>query len=617
MGEQKINVNASLEERVAFSRDLLTDLESLEYMVQNDMIEKGAIRIGAEQEFCLVNEHWRPASNALEILKDINDEHFTSELAIYNLEINLDPVLLEGKAFSEVESQLSNLLAKAKTHTENKGSRIVLTGILPSLSKHEVNLDFITPMPRYFALNETMCAQRGTEFKMNFAGVDELSLSHNSVMFEACNTSFQLHLQIEPEDFTSSYNWAQAISGPVLGISANSPLLFGKELWSETRIALFQQSIDTRSFSSSVKNKNARVSFGEDWLRGNILEYYRGEVSKFPNLITKDIEVNSMDELKAGKIPKLKALNLFNGTVYRWNRPCYGVGGGKPHIRIENRYIPSGPTVADEMANFAFWVGLMKGRPAEFDAVHEIMDFEDAKSNFVHAARNGSETVMNWMGKPIPLPELIKTVLMPIAWKGLEKMNIDSADIDRYFNIILARLDTHTGAQWSIHNYRKLKRKYKADDASLILTKAMYNNQQVSNSVDQWSNDLDDDSFNSKASKVGHIMSTSLVTGDHRDSALLTVQLMKWNNIHHLPIVDNNEVLLGIITWSHIDQFWDDLHEENNNFSAADIMVKKVISVSTRTSIEEAKIIMNEHQIGCLPVIDDNQLVGIITLKDL
>jgi CBS domain-containing protein len=617
MGEQNINVNATLEERVAFSRDLLNDLESLEYMVRNDMIEKGPIRIGAEQEFCLVNEHWRPASNAVKILEAIDDEHFTSELAIYNLEINLDPVVLEGKAFQEVENQLSSLLAKAKVHAEANGSKIVLAGILPSLSMHEVNMDFITPMPRYFALNETMRKQRGTDFQMNFAGVDELSLSHNSVMFEACNTSFQLHLQIAPDDFTASYNWSQAISGPVLGVCANSPLLFGKELWSETRIALFQQSIDTRSFSSSLKNKNARVSFGEDWLRGGILEYYRGEVSKFPNLITKDIETKSMDELKAGRIPKLRALNLFNGTVYRWNRPCYGVGGGKPHIRIENRYIPSGPTIVDEMANFAFWVGLMKGRPAEFDAIHELMEFEEAKSNFIHAARNGSETIMNWMGKRIPLPELIKDVMLPIARKGLEKMNVDSAEIDRYFNIILGRLETHTGAQWGVENYRKLKRKYQADDASLVLTKAMYTHQQTGKAISEWSTNADHEIFNSKASKVGHIMSTSLVTGDHRDSALLTVQLMKWNNIHHLPIVDNNERLLGIITWSHIDQFWDDLHQEDNHFSASDIMIQEVISVTTRTPIEEAKSLMRDHKIGCLPVLEDDQVVGIITLNDV
>lgn len=310
---------------------------------------------------------------------------------------------------------------------------------------------------------------------MRFSGVDELSIMHNSVMYEACNTSFQMHLQISPKDFTDSYNWAQAIAGPVLGACVNAPLLFGKELWNETQIALFQQSIDTRTVSSAQTNQEARVTFGNGWGDGSIVDFYKNEISHFNTIVTKKIEKSSFDKLKDGEIPKLQALGLQNGTIYRWNRPCYGVGNGKPHIRIENRYIPAGPTVVDEMANFAFWVGLMKGRPTEFDHLPGKFDFEDAKCNFIRAARSGSESVMNWMGKTITLERLILDELIPMARDGLKLMKID---IDKYLDIIKNRMLKFTGSQWRVKNYRDLKKELKQDEACIALTAARHKNQQ-------------------------------------------------------------------------------------------------------------------------------------------
>ena len=196
----------------------------------------------------------------------------------------------------------------------------------------------MTQSPRYWAMNEVIKKARGSDITLKIRGVDELLVTHDSVLFEACNTSFQLHLQIDPKDFTSSYNWAQAITGPVLSISANSPLLLGRELWSETRIALFQQSIDTRNASYALKNQEARVSFGNQWSKGSAADIFKNDLANHKILLAREIEQNALDELDQGTIPKLDALCLNNGTLYRWNRPCYGVGGGKPHLRIENRY---------------------------------------------------------------------------------------------------------------------------------------------------------------------------------------------------------------------------------------------------------------------------------------
>ncbi len=617
MGDHKINAKSNDQARMNFLAHLIDDLKSLEYMSEKGMIEDDIVRIGAEQEFCLVNDHWRPDINALDVLKEIDDPHFTTELARYNLEINLDPQELCGDAFARMENQIRALLEKADAVVKRKKSKIVLTGILPSISQHEVKLDFMTPDKRYYALNDMLKEARGSDFRLNLLGVDELSIKHNSVMFEACNTSFQMHLQIDPNDFTSSYNWAQAIAGPVLGISVNAPLLLGKELWSETRIALFQQSIDTRSVSMAQTEQEARVSFGNNWMDGHVVDYYKNEISRFKILLTKEIEQSSMEELNEGKIPKLSALNLLNGSIYRWNRPCYGVGNGKPHIRIENRYIPSGPTVADEMANFAFWVGLMTGRPAEFDDMPKVMDFKDARSNFIRAARTGSESIMNWMGKSVPLEQLVLDELLPIARNGLEKMDVDKADIDKYLDVIKRRVSTQTGSQWIVKNFRQLKKELKLDDALLALTEAIHTNQQSEKPVGEWPSLHDFSSFDSKAGKVGHLMTSNLVTASASDLGLLTLQYMKWNSIHHLPVVDNKESLVGLITWRHLAQYWDQVHDPVKLLSARDIMVQNVITVETSTPIHEAIAIMKKHVIGCLPVLQGAHLVGIITIKDL
>lgn len=335
MGEQKVNIQESDEKKTEFIRHLLDDVKALEYMLEHQLFEKGITRIGAEQEFCLVTEDWRPAKNSIGILEDINDPHFTTELACFNLEINLDPVELKDNCLSKIQQQLQELLKKASIAAEKNDSKIVLAGILPTISKAHLNFDYITPMPRYYALNQKLMALRMNHFHLYLLGVDELNISHDSILFEACNTSFQLHLQIEPNDFISSFNWAQAISGPVLGICANSPLLLGRELWNESRIALFRQSVDTRNISSALKDEAPRVAFGSDWATGSPASIYKDDISQHKVILSRDLTQNSLEMVQQGKIPKLEALTLHSGTIYPWNRACYGVGNGKPHLRIE------------------------------------------------------------------------------------------------------------------------------------------------------------------------------------------------------------------------------------------------------------------------------------------
>jgi hypothetical protein len=464
MGEKKVKKITDKKARANFIRHLLLDVDALEMMLEKNLIESDITRIGSEQEFCLVEPNWRPSQKSGEILDEIDDEHFTTEIAVFNLEINLDPVELKGNAFSKIEAQLTSLLEKAKAKANDHNNKVVLTGILPTISKKELEFQYMTPKHRYWLLNDMFKELRGSNFRLHLRGVDELFIKHDSVMFEGCNTSFQLHLQIAPDDFISSYNWAQAISGPILGVCSNSPILLGRELWSETRIGLFQQSIDTRISSFALENRQSRVSFSKDWARGSVTELFKNDISKHKVIISCDIEKNSIEEIEMGNIPKLEALCLFNGTIYRWNRPCFGMCDGSPHLRIENRYIPSGPSILDEIANFAFWVGLMKGRPEKFDDMPSVMHFKDAKSNFVKAARNGKESVMEWMGKKMSVRDLVINELLPIAREGLNKVNINKKDINRLLGVIENRAKSHTGSQWKVNLIQDLSGKLKATE---------------------------------------------------------------------------------------------------------------------------------------------------------
>ena len=473
----------------------------------------------------------------------------------------------------------------------------------------------MTPIPRYHKLNDVLTQCRGDHFALKIRGVDELTLRHDSVLFEACNTSFQLHLQIPQEDFIKSYNWAQAIAGPALGVCSNSPLLMGRELWKETRIALFQQSLDTRKWSYALKEQVARVGFGNQWQSNSVAEIFKEDISTHRIILTKPIDNNSLELLENGAIPKLEALNLYNGTVYRWNRPCYGVGNGKPHLRIENRYIPSGPSVLDEMANFAFWVGLMVGRPQKFDDMSSVMDFKEAKHNFIKSAITGRQTVLSWLGKTVTLKKLILKELLPIARKGLMDYGVDVKDIERLLGVIEERVKKGTGAEWQVYNFRRLRKDNKMDAVLVKLTEAIYTNQQKQLPVHDWPTIQEDSKVEESYRRVGQIMSTMLIKLYENDYADLAVSIMQWNNIHHIPVENDKGELAGLLTWSHIAAL--EKSNVDNNSKVSDIMIKKVVTVQPKTKIETAKQLMKEYQIGCLPVCVGSHLVGIISKVDL
>lgn len=615
MGELKVTKLSNREDKANYIFHLLKDIEALDIMIKNNMIEKTPIRIGAEQEFCLTNEEFLPSNKAVEILEDINDDHFTTEIGNYNLEINLDPIKLTGDCFSQLSSQLSDLLSKANESAKKKDARVLLTGILPTITLNHIGIENMTPVQRYFVLNEAVKESRKQDFNIHIKGVDEVNLLHDSVMLEGCNTSFQMHLQIDPDDFIDSYNWAQAISGPILSICTNSPLLFGKELWSETRIALFTQSVDTRANSFLLNEKQSRVSFGSEWATGTVADIFRDNVSRFRSLVTTEFSKDSVTMVNNGEIPKLKALNLHNGTVYRWNRPCYGVGNGKPHLRIENRYIPSGPTKTDEVANMVFWVGVMMGKPKKYENIHLKMDFKDVKNNFFNAARYGMNTQFYWNNTLIPSHKLILEELLPMAYKGLYKMGVAPKDVEYYLKIIENRVNTNSGSQWITKSYRNLLKPKKRFEAIQIVTSKIYEKQQKDYPVSTW-NVLRENTTSNFIKKriVKHVMSTDIFSVDESDCISLVISIMKWKEFHHMPVINAEKELVGLLSWTDIEQY---LNNSKTKKTIKNLMQENIITINQFANISEAKDLMQKHNINSLPVVRDNKLIGIVTSNDV
>lgn len=616
MGELKIDRLEGSAAKAHYIEHLLSDVKALEAMLAKGMFANDVIRIGAEQEFCLVDDNWEPSDKAMEVLKAINDDHFTTEIARYNLEVNLDPLVLADTCFSEMHAQLTTLLEKARAKADKEGLKIILTGILPTIDPRHLEIGYMAPIKRYEVLNSIICDLRGDDLYLHLKGVDELNLRHDSILLEGCNTSFQGHLQLNADDFANSYNWAQAIAGPILSVCANSPVLLGRELWQESRIALFTQSVDTRGSTYLPNEYDARVGFGKDWVQGSIVDFYRDSIVEFPSLVTMALNTDSLEELEGGRIPKLKALQLHNGTVYKWNRLCYGITDNKPHVRIENRYLPAGPTTADEIANFMFWVGLMRGRPKTYDNLPKKMNFKDVKSNFYNAARYGNAAQLYWNGTLTPCSELVLHELLPIAYRGLHAMKVSSEDVEKYLGIIEKRTQGKNGARWIVQNLRSLKEKHKTPKALRILTASMYANEQKGYTIDAWQPVRGNEYTPTEAAKTVRLfMNTKLITAGENDSAALVLKMMKWKNIHHVPIVNIKGDLTGLLTWTDVRDHSNDALRLHSR--VADIMRTELITITEDTMLADAQALMEKKEINCLPVVEGKKLRGIITTKDL
>ena len=615
------------EARRRFMRAVLADLRALEQMLEAGAFERGVVRIGAEQELFLVDRAYHPAPGALKILERIDDPHFTTELGLFNLEANADPQPLAGKGLSKMEEQLALLFDKVRRTAAELDMYAVLAGILPTIGKSDLGMHNMVPNPRYHALSRAMGEARGEAFDFSIKGIDDLAVKHDSVMVEACNASFQVHLQVpEPERFAHYYNLAQLLLAPVLAAGPNSPVLFGRRLWAETRIALFEQACDIRTPGHHLRDSIPRVSFGSGWLKGTVADIFRENVVRFRALVGTEIDEHASAAFAKGRIPELKALRLHNGTIYRWNRPCYGISeNGKPHLRVELRVLPSGPTIADEVANGAFWLGLMMELSATIDDLPARIEFDDARVNLYAAAREGLGAHFTWLdGKQMLAQQLILDHLLPLAKAGLGRAGADPEDSARYLGIVDRRVRTgRNGARWMLQSLSEMKGRGSTGAQLNALTAAMIARQATDRVVSDWERARLDESESERVGhhKVSQYMNTDIFTVRPDDPVELVADLMGWERIRHVPVEDHKGRLVGLVSYRGVLRHLSGLHKfppqpGGASSPVSDIMKRELITVTPDTPTLEAISLMRRYRIGCLPVVQDGHIVAVLTEED-
>jgi len=625
MGEQKVSILSDENSMHRFVRYLLKDIRAMEYMLDNGWFESGITRIGAEQEMCLVSSKtFKPAPVAMEALERMKKYKWVeTELARFNLETNMLPRELKGNCLSAMEKENLSNLQKIREKLGEMDTDLILTGILPTLRKFHLSMDNLTPKKRYYALMESINQQLiGNSYELRLLGIDELLVKHDSPLLEACNTSFQVHLQVSPDNFVQMYNIAQTLAGPVMAIAANSPIVFGRRLWHETRIALFQQALDTRTTHDHMRERSPRVNFGSGWLRGSILDIYREDIARFRVLISGDVEEDAIALLNKGKVPRLRALQVHNSTVYRWNRPCYGISdNGKPHLRIENRVLGAGPTVLDETANAAFWLGTMVAMGKRYKDISKHISYADIRDNFGKAARYGVDSKFTWFNdSKYSATELILKELLPMAREGLKDYKVNKRDIDRYLGVIEARAKSHmTGARWQLRAYTKLLEETTRDEALTCLTASIIKNQKTEQPVHTWKlpelSDLTD--YRPSEIKVEEFMTTDIFTVQKNDLIELAAEMMDWRGFNYAPVEDVKGRLSGLITTRILLRHFVQTNKlEDKPELVKDIMIEDPYTISPQATILEAMEFMRKHDIGSLPVVEGEELVGIITTND-
>jgi hypothetical protein len=457
MGRDVPAITVSQRDRRAYREKVRQCLDVFARMLRESRFASEDPQLGLEIELDLVDDAALPSMRNSQVLDAIADPRWASELGQFNLEINLAPRQLTGDAFARLEDSIRSSLSHADKRALEVGSRLVMVGILPTLRPSDVTAAAMSANPRYRLLDEQVFAARGEEMRIAIEGPERLLAHVDTIMPEAACTSVQFHLQVSPEAFGSYWNAAQAVAGIQVALAANSPFLFGRELWRETRIPLFEQVTDTRPEELKEQGVRPRVWFGERWIT-SVFDLFEENLRYFPALLPLREDEDPVAALDRGEAPRLSELTLHNGTVYRWNRPVYAITDGRPHLRVENRVLPSGPTVADVVANAAFYYGVVRALAEAERPIWTRMSFSAAAENLVSGARSGIEARVYWPGMgQLPVTELVLRRLLPLAWEGLSQWGVDPGDADRLLAIIEQRcLTGRTGATWQAQTVHDL-----------------------------------------------------------------------------------------------------------------------------------------------------------------
>jgi hypothetical protein len=457
MGEDVASRTFSRQDRQLFREKLRSCLDVFAHMLGEAKFDFERPLTGLEIEFNLIDDQQDPAMRNAEVLNAIANDDFQTELGQFNIEINVRPRGLAGAAAQALETELRASLNDAEQRARSEGAHIVMIGMLPTLTPEHLTGESLSANPRYQLINEQIFAARGEDLRIAIDGPERLATFADTIAPEAACTSVQFHLQVSPQDYAPNWNAAQCIAGVQLALGANSPFLFGKELWRETRVALFEQATDTRPQELKEQGVRPRVWFGERWIT-SIFDQFEENVRYFPALLPVCEDEDPVAVLARGDTPRLGELRMHNGTIYRWNRPIYDVFRGKPHLRVENRVLPAGPTVVDILANGAFYYGVLRMLVNHDRPLWSQMSFSAATDNFEAGARKGIDAQLYWPGLgEVPATELVLRRLLPMAHEGLAELGVDIAVRDRLLGVIERRCTTHqNGAEWQARTFHRI-----------------------------------------------------------------------------------------------------------------------------------------------------------------
>jgi gamma-glutamyl:cysteine ligase YbdK (ATP-grasp superfamily) len=464
MGREIQAIKFSGEDRRKYREKVRRSLDALGRMLRENAFEDNPAQVGQEIELNLVDPDGNPSMRNADVLDAIAHPGWGVEVGQFNLEINVPPRKLAGDALAELEQVVRDDLNTGDEKARDTGSRLVMVGILPTLQKSDVHLGTLSASDRFRVLNEQIFAARGEDMSISIDGAERLLTHTDSITPEAACTSLQLHLQVSPETFANYWNAAQAAAAVQVALGANSPFLFGKQLWHETRITLFEQATDTRPDELKEQGVRPRVWFGERWIT-SVFDLFEENLRYFPALLPICEDEDPLAMLDAGACPHLAEMSLHNGTVYRWNRPIYAIADGTPHLRVENRVLPAGPSVADVLANTAFYYGLVRTLAEAQRPVWTQMSFTAAGENLHEAARRGLDAHLYWPGLgEVPVADLVLRRLLPLARDGLIRWGVNPAHADRLLGFIEQRcLTGQTGAAWQIATVAALTERGPAD----------------------------------------------------------------------------------------------------------------------------------------------------------
>ncbi len=458
MGEEVRRTTYSREDRQRYRQKVRRCLDVFALMLNDFRFDTDKALTGLEIELNLIDRDAEPAMKNAEVLEHIANPAFQTELGLFNLEVNMRPRLIADDGFTDYQDDVRASLNDADDRAAKSDASIVLIGILPTLMEHHSVLENLSKSTRYRVLNEQIIAARGEDIYIDIRGGPErLRTYAESIAPEAACTCIQYHLQVAPETFANYWNASQAIAGIQVALGANSPFLYGKRLWAETRIALFEQATDTRPEELKAQGVRPRVWFGERWIT-SIFDLFEENVRYFPPLLPMFSDEDPVAVLESGGVPRLAELRLHNGTVYRWNRPVYDIMNERPHLRVENRVLPAGPTVTDMLANGAFYFGLVRALAEADRPIWTQMTFGAAEENFHSAARDGIEATAYWprLGERA-VTDLVLEHLLPTAYEGLDRWGVAPEVRDRLLGIIEGRCKTgRNGATWQTAMTHKL-----------------------------------------------------------------------------------------------------------------------------------------------------------------